>query len=88
MAGPSRHRVDIPMGWSDHTLAVTVVPALAVACGATVIEKHLRWRRQHETSMGGIVLDRTNFSDGETVRQVSRNSRGRAGKTRWHRRVP
>lgn len=29
------------MGFSDHTLSVDMVPALAVACGATVLEKHL-----------------------------------------------
>lgn len=30
------------MGWSDHTLDASLVPALAVACGATLIEKHIR----------------------------------------------
>ena len=28
------------IGWSDHTLSVEVIPALAVALGASVIEKH------------------------------------------------
>lgn len=30
------------LGFSDHTLSADMVPALAVACGATVLEKHLR----------------------------------------------
>ncbi len=30
------------IGWSDHSLDDTLVPALAVACGACLIEKHLR----------------------------------------------
>lgn len=30
------------IGWSDHTLSVDFIPALAVALGATVLEKHLR----------------------------------------------
>jgi sialic acid synthase SpsE len=30
------------VGFSDHTLSYDLVPALAVACGATVLEKHLR----------------------------------------------
>ena len=29
------------VGWSDHTVSTDLVPALAVAMGATVIEKHL-----------------------------------------------
>lgn len=31
-----------PTGFSDHTLSVDIVPALAIACGATIYEKHLR----------------------------------------------
>lgn len=31
-----------PVGWSDHTLSITTVPSLAVALGASVIEKHIR----------------------------------------------
>lgn len=30
------------LGFSDHTLSTDMVPALAIACGATVLEKHLR----------------------------------------------
>lgn len=30
-----------PIGFSDHTLSVEAVPALAVAMGATIIEKHM-----------------------------------------------
>lgn len=30
------------VGWSDHTVSVNLVPALAVSQGCTIIEKHLR----------------------------------------------
>lgn len=38
------------VGWSDHTLSVTT-PAIAVALGATVIEKHFCLRRTGNRSM-------------------------------------
>ena len=31
-----------PVGFSDHTLSIDIVPALAMACGATIYEKHIR----------------------------------------------
>lgn len=38
---PYLHKqLGIPIGWSDHTLSVTTVPVMAVAAGATLIEKH------------------------------------------------
>ena len=36
------HFVCGAFGFSDHTLSYDLVPALAVSCGATVYEKHLR----------------------------------------------
>ena len=38
-----------PIGWSDHTLSNDLVPALAVAMGCTVIEKHLRLNNDYES---------------------------------------
>lgn len=35
---------EVAVGWSDHTLSVTL-PAVAVGMGATVIEKHITLRR-------------------------------------------
>ena len=31
-----------PVGFSDHTLSIDLVPALAIAMGATIYEKHIR----------------------------------------------
>lgn len=44
------HCFGCPVGFSDHTLSVDVVPVLAIACGSTVYEKHLTIDR----SAGGI----------------------------------
>jgi N,N'-diacetyllegionaminate synthase len=38
--GTLRDRFHVPVGWSDHTLGITIAGA-AVALGANVIEKHL-----------------------------------------------
>lgn len=45
-----RHFPYAAIGWSDHTRSVDVIPALAVALGASVVEKHLCLRR----NMGGM----------------------------------
>lgn len=37
-----REELDVPVGFSDHTLSTQLVPVMAVALGAVVIEKHLR----------------------------------------------
>ena len=38
----SHERASVVMGFSDHTLSVDRVPGLAIAAGATFIEKHIR----------------------------------------------
>lgn len=43
-----RHAFGLPVGFSDHTVS-TVIPALAVCYGATVIEKHFTLDRNLET---------------------------------------
>jgi sialic acid synthase SpsE len=50
------------LGWSDHTLSYDVVPALAVACGATVLEKHLRLDDDHTSIDVGHSLTPEAFS--------------------------
>ena len=37
-----REHFNVPIGFSDHTLSTDLVPAMAVALGATIFEKHLR----------------------------------------------
>lgn len=34
--------LSVPIGWSDHSLSYDLVPALAVAKGASIIEKHIQ----------------------------------------------
>ncbi len=41
-------RYHVPVGFSDHTLDAETAPILAVAAGATIIEKHLTHNRAHE----------------------------------------
>ena len=53
---------DVPVGYSDHTTAVET-PALAVAAGAAIVEKHLTLDSSlpgpdHEASMEPAELDR------------------------------
>jgi len=55
-------RFDVPIGFSDHTTQVET-PGLAVAMGATIVEKHLTLDRSlsgpdHEASMEPDELDR------------------------------
>lgn len=40
--GAIRRAFVCTVGFSDHTLSVNDVPMLAVACGATILEKHIR----------------------------------------------
>lgn len=51
-----------PVGFSDHTLWTDVVPALAVACGATLYEKHLRLADDKESVDAGHSLDPYGFT--------------------------
>lgn len=50
------------IGWSDHTLSTEVVPALAVAQGATVIEKHLKLEGDDSSVDAGHSLTPSQFS--------------------------
>jgi len=61
------------VGWSDHTLDIDVIPALAVAQGATVIEKHFCLTRQGNASMdAGHSLEPNEFAEMvHVVRQIA-----------------
>lgn len=50
----------VPVGLSDHTMDVTV-PALAVAAGAVVIEKHMTLSRQDAGPDSGFSLEPAEF---------------------------
>lgn len=56
------------MGWSDHTLSSILVPALAISCGATVIEKHIRLANDTTSVDVGHSLDPQEF--GRMVREI------------------
>lgn len=51
-----------PLGFSDHTLSCDLVPALAVALGATVLEKHLRLADDTQSVDAGHAVDPEAFA--------------------------
>lgn len=55
-------RFDVPVGLSDHTLG-TIVPAVAVAFGAAIIEKHLTLSRADGGPDGGFSLEPAELRD-------------------------
>lgn len=55
-------RYGIPAGFSDHTLGIEA-PRLAVAAGATCIEKHLTFDTAREGFDHGISLNPTEFKE-------------------------
>jgi len=62
---------NVALGWSDHTLSVDVVPALAVAAGCSVVEKHLRCAGDQTSVDAAHALDPRAFAQMvQTVRQV------------------
>jgi N-acetylneuraminate synthase len=84
--GALAERFRLPVGLSDHTLDPVLVPALGVASGARVVEKHFTLNRAGEGLDDAIALDAADFArmtaairqaeqDGaeETVRRMSRS---------------
>jgi pseudaminic acid synthase len=55
-------RFQLPVGLSDHTLG-TVVPAVAVALGAAIVEKHLTLSRADGGPDGGFSLEPTELRE-------------------------
>jgi sialic acid synthase SpsE len=58
--GALRERFDVPVGYSDHTMEVTS-GAMAVACGACAVERHLTYDKSaagpdHAASSDGAEL--------------------------------
>lgn len=51
------------VGWSDHTTCADFIPALAVACGATIIEKHLKLEGDTTSVDAGHSLTPAQFKD-------------------------
>lgn len=61
----------IPLGWSDHTLSSEAVPALAVAMGAQLIEKHMTLDEPGNSMDAGHSLTPGQFKHMiETIRAV------------------
>lgn len=50
------------LGFSDHTLSEDLVPALAMACGATVLEKHIKLQEDTTSVDVGHSLDPAAFA--------------------------
>ncbi len=64
---------DIPCGISDHSLHPIIVPTLATACGATIIEKHLCMQKNTDGLDDPIALEPDEFEAMvKTVRLASR----------------
>lgn len=49
------------VGFSDHTLSTDLVPAMAIACGARVYEKHIRLQDDTESVDAGHSLNPVDF---------------------------
>ena len=56
-----RTEFDVPVGLSDHTLSTDLVPAMAVAYGAVMFEKHLRLTTDTSSVDVGHSLDPDQF---------------------------
>ena len=56
-----RNEFDAPVGLSDHTLSTDLVPAMAVAYGAVMFEKHLRLATDTSSVDVGHSLDPDQF---------------------------
>lgn len=61
---------DIPIGVSDHTLDPCIVPILSVACGGTIIEKHITLSRKTDGLDDPVALDPADFK--HMVQEVRR----------------
>lgn len=57
-----RHRFNIPIGFSDHTLGATAAVA-AVANGAVVIEKHIKHYGDNEAIDASFSMDPSEFAN-------------------------
>lgn len=67
-----REELDVPVGFSDHTLSTQLVPVMAVALGAVVIEKHLRLADDETSIDAGHSLTPQHFAAMVTaIRQAS-----------------
>jgi sialic acid synthase SpsE len=63
-----KERFRLPVGVSDHSLDPVLVPLLAAACGADIIEKHVTLSKQGGALDDPIALDADEF--GRMVRGV------------------
>lgn len=60
-----------PVGWSDHSLSVELVPSLAVAMGATILEKHIKLAGDSSSVDAGHALPDYKFKKMvETIRKI------------------
>jgi len=66
----------VPIGLSDHTLN-TVVPLVAVALGATIIEKHFTLSRKNPGPDSAFSLEPTEFREMADAIRIAERSIGR-----------
>lgn len=69
----------VPIGYSDHTQAVET-PALAVAAGATVVEKHLTLNRSMDGPDHQASMEPDQMDEAVSLARLAAESRGRPDK--------
>ncbi len=56
-----KHRFNVPVGFSDHSMNPVIAPSAAVALGACVIEKHITLSRKMKGPDHGFALEPGEF---------------------------
>ena len=77
--GELAERFGVPVGYSDHTTELSA-GALAVAAGATIVEKHLTWNRKADGPDHAASSDPAQFARYARLIRMAERLRGQNGK--------